>query len=197
MRCGEEASEKRGRRREREERVAKRGAKEELLRLLRLLRVTGRAQQKRAEWAHKMAKLRRLCVTGRPKRPYSKERKALLPAFWVRSRKECERSGVQKKMLLRVPPSLLNSLCSIHHANPIPTYSPLRYGVKARAAVGASVSTSDMVSDGVVLADYFRTGRTGFAHALLAMICANMLVQLIITGIQAHGLKKGRAKKAS
>jgi hypothetical protein len=52
-----------------------------------------------------------------------------------------------------------------------------------------------MVSDGVVIADYFRTGRTGFAHALLAMIAVNMLLQLLITFVQTHGLKKGRAKK--
>jgi hypothetical protein len=52
-----------------------------------------------------------------------------------------------------------------------------------------------MVSDGVVLADYFRTGRTGFAHALLAMMVANMLLQLSITWNQTRGLKKGRPKK--
>ncbi|GMI34739.1 hypothetical protein TeGR_g9959 [Tetraparma gracilis] len=68
------------------------------------------------------------------------------------------------------------------------------YGVKARAAVAAAVSTSDMVSDGVVLADYFRTGRTGFGHALVGTIGANMLLQLVLTWVQTRGLKKGRAK---
>ena len=57
------------------------------------------------------------------------------------------------------------------------------------------MSTSDMVSDGVVLVNYFRTGRTGFAHALLAMIGANMLIQLTITWIQTRRVKKGRKKK--
>jgi hypothetical protein len=52
-----------------------------------------------------------------------------------------------------------------------------------------------MVSDGVVLADYFRTGRTGFAHGLLAMIGANMLLQLFITWLQTRRLKKDRKKK--
>jgi hypothetical protein len=52
-----------------------------------------------------------------------------------------------------------------------------------------------MVSDGVVLVNYFRTGRTGFAHALLAMIGANMLIQLTITWIQTRRVKKGRKKK--
>ncbi|GMI22453.1 hypothetical protein TeGR_g9139 [Tetraparma gracilis] len=73
--------------------------------------------------------------------------------------------------------------------------SGVLYGVKARAAVGAAVSTSDMVSDGVVLADYFRTGRTGFAHGLLAMIGVNMLLQLFVTWLQTRRLKKDRKKK--
>ena len=72
-----------------------------------------------------------------------------------------------------------------------------RYGVKARAAVGAAVSTSDMVSDGVVAADYFRTGRTGVAYALLAMVGTNMLMQLMITHVQTRGIKKGRARKVA
>ncbi|GMI37485.1 hypothetical protein TeGR_g5057, partial [Tetraparma gracilis] len=73
--------------------------------------------------------------------------------------------------------------------------SNVLYGVKARAALGAVVSTSDMVSDSVIIADYFRTDRTSFAHALLAMIGTNMLCQLAITSVQTYGLKEGRAKK--
>jgi hypothetical protein len=53
-----------------------------------------------------------------------------------------------------------------------------------------------MVSDGVVIADYFRTGRTGFAYALLAMVGTNMLFNLLITFLQTRGIKKGRARKA-
>ena len=59
------------------------------------------------------------------------------------------------------------------------------------------MSTSDMVSDGVVVADYFRTGRTGFAYALLAMVGANMLINLLITWLQTRGIKKGRARKVA
>ncbi|GMI33043.1 hypothetical protein TeGR_g5390, partial [Tetraparma gracilis] len=72
--------------------------------------------------------------------------------------------------------------------------STVLYGVKARAAVGAAVSTSDMVSDGVVIADYFRTGRTCFAYALLAMVGTNMFYNLLITFVQTRGIKKGRAR---
>ena len=54
-----------------------------------------------------------------------------------------------------------------------------------------------MVSDGVVVADYFRTGRTGFAYALLAMVGTNMLINLLITFVQTRGIKKGRARKVA
>ena len=59
------------------------------------------------------------------------------------------------------------------------------------------MSTSDMVSDGVVVADYFRTGRTGFAYALLAMVGTNMLFNLVLTFVQTRGIKKGRARKVA
>ena len=59
------------------------------------------------------------------------------------------------------------------------------------------MSTSDMVSDGVVVADYFRTGRTGFAYALLAMVGTNMLFNLLLTFVQTRGIKKGRARKVA
>ncbi|GMI22703.1 hypothetical protein TeGR_g13156 [Tetraparma gracilis] len=75
--------------------------------------------------------------------------------------------------------------------------SKIPYGVKARAAAGAAVSTSDMVSDGVIVADYFRTGRTGFAYALLAMVGANMLFNLLFTWVQTRGIKKGRLRKVA
>jgi hypothetical protein len=54
-----------------------------------------------------------------------------------------------------------------------------------------------MVSDGVVVADYFRTGRTGFAYALLAMVGTNMLFNLVLTFVQTRGIKKGRARKVA
>jgi hypothetical protein len=71
------------------------------------------------------------------------------------------------------------------------------YGVKARAFIGAAVSTSDMLSDGVIIQGFFRTGRNSYGYALMGMIGASMAMQLVVTFVQTRGIKKDRWMKTA
>jgi hypothetical protein len=67
-----------------------------------------------------------------------------------------------------------------------------RYGVKARAALGAGVSFADMASDAYVVRLYFSLGQTSTAYSLLAMVGANMLWQSLLVYVQTNGLKRDK-----
>jgi hypothetical protein len=61
-----------------------------------------------------------------------------------------------------------------------------------RAAVGASVSFADMMSDAYMINIFFVTGREGAAEGLLAMVLINLLWQVLIVYVKAVGLKKNK-----
>jgi hypothetical protein len=66
------------------------------------------------------------------------------------------------------------------------------YGVKARAAIGAGVSFGDMLSDAYMIDLYYKTGRSGTAGALLGMVGANLVYQLVVVTGKCTGMKKGK-----
>ncbi|GMI38777.1 hypothetical protein TeGR_g4416 [Tetraparma gracilis] len=69
-------------------------------------------------------------------------------------------------------------------------------GVMLRAYLGAAFSVLDLLSDSWVTLKYFADGPSGrvFAYAMLGMILASLLAQLVIVYVQNVGLKKDRAK---
>jgi hypothetical protein len=72
--------------------------------------------------------------------------------------------------------------------------SKVALGVQLRAALGAGLSIADMVSDAVVIMDFYDKGQTGFARSLMGMIGANMLLQAGIVLVQTSGLKKNKIR---
>jgi hypothetical protein len=64
------------------------------------------------------------------------------------------------------------------------------FGVKLRAYSGAALSLLDMATDSYVVGDMFATGRADVAVALLAMVCANILVQLVIVWVQNRKVER-------
>jgi hypothetical protein len=79
---------------------------------------------------------------------------------------------------------------------PRPPPPPLTTRVLAqvRAAIGAGVSMADTASDAYMINDFFNTGRSGTAKALLGMVGANLLYQSLVVYVQTTGLKKNRWK---
>ena len=75
--------------------------------------------------------------------------------------------------------------------------SKVAYGVAQRAAIGAGLSMFDMLSDVVMIVDYFATGRDGYAYMLLGTVGANLFLQLLIVHWQTRGLKKCRRRTAA
>ncbi|GMI41994.1 hypothetical protein TeGR_g8255 [Tetraparma gracilis] len=73
--------------------------------------------------------------------------------------------------------------------------SKVALGVQLRAALGAGLSIADMVSDAVVIMDFYAKGQTGFAVSLMGMIGTNMLLQAGIVNMQTRGLKKDKIRK--
>jgi hypothetical protein len=69
-----------------------------------------------------------------------------------------------------------------------------RYGVKARAAIGAGVSFGDMLSDAYMAHVYFDTGRPGTAYALLGMVGGSLFFQAIIVLAQNRNIKQNKWK---
>jgi hypothetical protein len=68
------------------------------------------------------------------------------------------------------------------------------YGVKLRAYLGAGVSAADALSDVYMINEFSKMGNTGAAHGLLAMVGANLAVQMLIVYLQTQGLKKNKGK---
>jgi hypothetical protein len=64
------------------------------------------------------------------------------------------------------------------------------FGVKLRAYSGAAFSMLDMVTDVYVICDMFAAEKKEIATALLAMICANILLQLLFVWIQNRRIKR-------
>jgi hypothetical protein len=64
------------------------------------------------------------------------------------------------------------------------------FGVKLRAYVGAALSMFDMASDSYVIRDMFASGRVGVAVPLLAMVCANILLQLAVVWCQNRKVQR-------
>jgi hypothetical protein len=64
--------------------------------------------------------------------------------------------------------------------------------VKVRAAIGAATSFSDALSDAYMVNVYRKTGRTGTAYNLVAMVGANTIYQMIIVYMQTQGMKKNK-----
>jgi hypothetical protein len=73
--------------------------------------------------------------------------------------------------------------------------SKVLFGVKARAGLGASMSFLDMASDAFIVVEYFNTGRNGAAYALLCMLGANLVWQLLLVVLQTAGLKRERRRE--
>ena len=67
-------------------------------------------------------------------------------------------------------------------------------GVKFRAYLGAGVSAADMVSDSVMVSNYYAMGDAGTANGLLAMIAANLVWQALVVVVQTRGLGERKWK---
>ncbi|GMI33238.1 hypothetical protein TeGR_g2776, partial [Tetraparma gracilis] len=65
-------------------------------------------------------------------------------------------------------------------------------GVQVRAGVGAGVSAADGLSDAYIVDLYYKTGRPGTANALLGMMGANLVFQLVIVTTKCHSVKKDK-----
>jgi hypothetical protein len=65
-------------------------------------------------------------------------------------------------------------------------------GVQVRAGVGAGVSVADGLSDAFMVDLYYKTGRPGTANALLGMVGANLVYQLVVVTAKCHSIKKDK-----
>ncbi|GMI24347.1 hypothetical protein TeGR_g5808 [Tetraparma gracilis] len=68
------------------------------------------------------------------------------------------------------------------------------YGVKVRAAIGAALSIMDMVSDSVVIIDYYATDRSGYATLLVGMVLGNLFFQVLLVYGQTRGIGTSRLR---
>jgi hypothetical protein len=73
--------------------------------------------------------------------------------------------------------------------------SEVTIGVKLRACIGAILSITDMISDSIIIEEYFRTGRGTYARLLVAMISFNVCLQIANSALQTSGLKKNRLRE--
>jgi hypothetical protein len=76
---------------------------------------------------------------------------------------------------------------------PAPPLLTIRFkSVQVRAIIGASLSIMDMVSDSVVIVDYYATDRSGYAMMLVGMVLSNIALQIVIVYIQTRGIGSAR-----
>ncbi|GMI54871.1 hypothetical protein TeGR_g840, partial [Tetraparma gracilis] len=66
------------------------------------------------------------------------------------------------------------------------------YGVKVRAAIGATFSIMDMVSDTVIIVDYYATGRSGYANLMVGLVLGNIIIQILIVYVQSRSIGNSR-----
>jgi hypothetical protein len=71
------------------------------------------------------------------------------------------------------------------------------WGVKLRAYLGAAVSAADAMSDAYMINQFFNMGDPATATGLLAMVGANIGIQLLLVHIQTQNLTKDRWKTAA
>jgi hypothetical protein len=80
------------------------------------------------------------------------------------------------------------------NAAAVEVLTKVAWGRNFRVFLGAGVSIADALSDGYMINQFFEMGDTGTAYGLLAMVSANITIQLILVFMQNHGLKKNKRR---